>query len=79
MDGDDLRPLPLSMQGELAKLLHRRPSGIFLGGFEQSEIGPDLFRRACLSQRPLERLDQDQKPLAPRDGASEGFILNQRH
>jgi ATP dependent DNA ligase domain len=44
MEGDDLRPLPLSMRkASLAKLLHRRPSGIFLGGFEQGEIGPDLF------------------------------------
>ena len=44
-EGDDLRSLPLSMRkASLAKLLHRRPSGIFLGGFEQGEIGPDLCR-----------------------------------
>ena len=49
MDGDDLRPLPLSIRkASLAKLLHRRPSGIFLSSFEQGEIGPDLFRHACL-------------------------------
>jgi len=49
MDGDDLRPLPLSMRkASLAKLLHRRPSGIFPSSFEQGEIGPDLFRHACL-------------------------------
>jgi ATP-dependent DNA ligase len=48
MDGDDLRPLPLSMRkASLAKLLHRRPDGIFTGSFEQGEIGPDLFRKAC--------------------------------
>jgi ATP-dependent DNA ligase len=31
----------------LEKLLHRRPDGIFTGSFEQGEIGPDLFRKAC--------------------------------
>ena len=45
MDGDDLRDLPLSkpiLPGCL-----RRPDGIFLSDFEQGEIGPDLFRKAC--------------------------------
>jgi bifunctional non-homologous end joining protein LigD len=28
-------------------LLERRPDGIFLSDFEQGEIGPDLFRKAC--------------------------------
>ena len=46
---DDLRPLPLSMRKAiLARLLHRRPDGIFTGSFEQGEIGPELFRHACL-------------------------------
>jgi hypothetical protein len=31
----------------LARLLARRPDGIFLAPFEQGEIGPDLFRKAC--------------------------------
>jgi hypothetical protein len=40
MDGDDLRPMPLSMRkASLAKLLHRRPDSIFTGSFEQGEIG----------------------------------------
>ena len=48
MDGDDLRKLPLSMRKtNLARLLARRPEGIFLSPFEQGEIGPDLFRKAC--------------------------------
>jgi ATP-dependent DNA ligase len=48
MDGDDLRHLPLSMRkATLARLLARRPDGIFLSEFEQGEIGPDLFRKAC--------------------------------
>jgi hypothetical protein len=29
------------------KLLARRPDGIFVAPFEQGEIGPDLFRKAC--------------------------------
>jgi bifunctional non-homologous end joining protein LigD len=48
MDGDDLRNLPLSMRkANLARLLARRPDGIFMSEFEQGEIGPDLFRKAC--------------------------------
>jgi bifunctional non-homologous end joining protein LigD len=48
MDGDDFRDLPLSMRKtNLARLLARRPDGIFVSDFEQGEIGPDLFRKAC--------------------------------
>jgi bifunctional non-homologous end joining protein LigD len=45
---DDLRGLPLSMRKtNLARLLARRPDGIFVASFEQGEIGPHLFRKAC--------------------------------
>ena len=48
-DGEDLRRLPLSMRkASLARLLARRVDGIVLSDFEQGEIGPDLFRHACL-------------------------------
>ena len=48
-DGEDLRRLPLNMRkANLARLLARRVDGIFLSDFEQGEIGPDLFRHACL-------------------------------
>ena len=48
-DGEDIRKLPLSMRkASLARLLARRVDGIFLSDFEQGEIGPDLFRHACL-------------------------------
>ena len=30
-----------------ARLLARRPDGIFLSDYEQGEIGPDLVRAAC--------------------------------
>jgi bifunctional non-homologous end joining protein LigD len=47
-DGDDMRQLPLSMRKtNLARLLARRPDGIFIAPYEQGEIGPDLFRVAC--------------------------------
>jgi bifunctional non-homologous end joining protein LigD len=38
LDGEDLRG---------ARLLARRPDGIFVAPTEQGEIGPDLFRKAC--------------------------------
>jgi bifunctional non-homologous end joining protein LigD len=48
LDGDDTRSLPLSMRKtNLARLLARRPDGIFVAPFEVGEIGPDLFRKAC--------------------------------
>ena len=48
-EGDDLRKLPLSMRkANLARLLARRADGIHVAPFEQGEIGPDLFRHACL-------------------------------
>ena len=46
--GDDLRKLPLHLRKtNLARLLARRPKGMFVSDFEQGEIGPDLFRAAC--------------------------------
>jgi len=48
-EGDDLRKLPLSMRkASLARRLARRVNGIFLSDFERGEIGPDLFRHACM-------------------------------
>jgi len=44
MDGVDLGDLPLSIRKtSLARLLHRRPDGIFQISYEQGEIGPQLF------------------------------------
>jgi hypothetical protein len=48
LEGEDLRGLPLSMRKtNLARLLARRPDGIFIAPFEQGEIGPELFEAAC--------------------------------
>ena len=35
-------------EGCRRRLLARRVDGIFLSDFKQGEIGPDLFRHACL-------------------------------
>jgi bifunctional non-homologous end joining protein LigD len=48
LGGDDLRRLLLSMRKtNLARLLARRPDGVFVAPFEQGEIGPELFGAAC--------------------------------
>jgi ATP-dependent DNA ligase len=48
LDGADLRELPLfERKDRMAKLLHRRPEGIFVAPFEAGEIGPQLFEAAC--------------------------------
>jgi hypothetical protein len=48
-DGDDIRKLPLTMRKtNLARLLARRVDGIFISDFERGEIGPELFRLACI-------------------------------
>ena len=47
-DGEDLRKLPLTAEEQSARLLARRVDGVHLATFEQGEIGPDLFRHACL-------------------------------
>jgi ATP-dependent DNA ligase len=47
--GDDHRRLPLSLRKQnLAALLARRSDGIHAAPYELGEIGPDLFRHACL-------------------------------
>ena len=62
LDGDDLRGLPLSMRkANLQRLLARRPDGIFLSDFEQGEIGPALFRKACLEGLVSKRSDRPSK------------------
>ena len=56
----------------LAQLLARRVDGIFLSDFEQGEIGPDLFRHACLLG--LEGLVSKHKDRPYRDGAMEQVV-----
>jgi bifunctional non-homologous end joining protein LigD len=80
MDGDDLRDLPLSMRkANLARLLARRPDGIFLSEFEQGEIGPDLFRKAC--EFGLEGLVSKHRDRPYRGGRQKHWIKvkNRKH
>jgi ATP-dependent DNA ligase len=63
LGGDDLRSLPLHLRKQnLAQLLARRPDGITVAPFERIEIGPDLFRAACCSDRHSR---QEPTPLIP--------------
>jgi bifunctional non-homologous end joining protein LigD len=80
MDGDDLRDLPLSMRkANLARLLARRADGIFMSEFEQGEIGPDLFRKAC--EFGLEGLVSKHCDRPYRGGRSKHWIKvkNRKH
>jgi len=56
----------------LARLLARRPDGIFVAPFEQGEIGPDLFRAAC--KMGLEGLVSNRRDRPYRAGRSPGWI-----
>ena len=78
-DGDDRRKLPLTMRKtDLARLLARRVDGIFLSDFEQGEIGPDLFRHACLMG--LEGLVSKLRDRPYRPGRSPNWVKNKnRH
>src|SRR5215469_3439220 len=80
LDGDDLRNLPLSMRkANLARLLARRPDGIFISDFEQGEIGPGLFRAAC--RMGLEGLVSKRSDRPYRGGRSKDWIKikNRQH
>ena len=80
MDGGDLRKLPLSMRkANLARLLARRPEGIFVNPFEQGEIGPDLFRAAC--RMGLEGLVSKRRDRSYQAGRSKHWVevKNRQH
>ncbi len=73
LDGDDLRALPLSMRkSNLSRLLRGRPDGIFQAPFEQGEIGPKLFRKAC--EFGLEGLVSKHRERAYRPGPSPNWV-----
>ena len=80
LGGEDLRQLPVSLRKtNLARLLARRVDGIFLSDFEQGEIGPDLYRHACLMG--LEGLVSKHKDRPYRAGRSPHWIKikNRKH
>ena len=63
----------------LARLLARRPDGIFVAPFEQGEIGPDLFRAAC--DMGLEGLVSKRRDRPYQGGRSRHWIKvkNRKH
>ncbi|WP_342737439.1 RNA ligase family protein [Bradyrhizobium sp. B117] len=74
-DGDDYRRLPLSLRKpNLARLLRGRSEGIQAAPFEQGEIGPDLFRHACIMG--LEGMVSKQVDRAYREGRCDHWIKN---
>jgi ATP-dependent DNA ligase len=80
LDGEDLRGLPLSMRKtNLARLLARRPDGIFVAPAEQGEIGPDLFRAAC--RMGLEGLVSKRRDRPYQAGRSKHWVKvkNRQH
>src|SRR5258705_10439782 len=73
LDGEDLRKFPLHLRKtNLARLLARRPEGIFVSDFEQGAIGPDLFRQAC--KFGLEGLVSKRRESVYRGGRSPDWI-----
>ena len=73
LEGEDLRKLPLHLRkNNLARLLARRPKGIFVSDFERGEIGPDLFRQVC--KFGLEGLVSKHKDRPYRGGRSPHWI-----
>jgi bifunctional non-homologous end joining protein LigD len=80
LEGDDLRDLPLSVRKvNLARLLARLPDGIFVSDFEQGEIGPELFRKAC--EFGLEGLVSKHRDRPYRGGRQKHWIKvkNRKH
>ena len=61
-----------SAPSELLVLANLRVDGIFLSDFEQGEIGPDLFRHACLMG--LEGLVSKHKDRPYRAGRSPHWV-----
>jgi hypothetical protein len=59
-----------------SRLLARRVDGIFLSDFEQGEIGPDLFRHACLLG--LEGMVSKHRESSYRGGRFDRWI-NRQH
>ena len=73
-----MRKLPLHLRKtNLARLLARRPEGIFVSDFEQGEIGPDLFRHAC--KFGLEGMVSKRRESRYRAGRSPDWIKVKNH
>jgi bifunctional non-homologous end joining protein LigD len=78
--GEDLRKLPLHLRKtSLARLLARRPEGIFVNPFERGEIGTELFLAAC--RMGLEGLVSKHRERPYQAGRSRHWIKvkNRKH
>jgi bifunctional non-homologous end joining protein LigD len=66
-------------KSNLARLLARRPDGIFVAPFETGEIEPDLFRAAC--RMGLERLVSKRRDRPYQSGRSKHWmkVKNRTH
>lgn len=66
-------------KSNLARLLARRPEGVFINPFERGELGPDLFRAAC--KLGLEGLVSKRRDRQYQAGRSKYWIKvkNRRH
>ena len=72
-DGDDFRKLPLSMRKtNLQRLLAAGSTASTSAPFEVGEIGPELFRHACLMG--LEGLVSKHRDSLYRAGRSDRWI-----
>ncbi len=69
----------LSLRKDQPRLLRSRSEGIFIAPFETGEIGPDLFRHACLMG--LEGMVSKHRESTYRGGRSPRWIKvkNQQH
>jgi bifunctional non-homologous end joining protein LigD len=73
LDGDDLRNLPLHLRkNNLARLLARRPDGIFVAPYEEGDIGVELFPHAC--EKGLEGFVSKQRDRPYRSGPSKHWV-----
>jgi len=65
-------------KASLARLAGRI-DGIFPSDFEQGEIGPDLFRHACLMGLEGMGFETSGPPISRRPIAALGRVKNRRH
>ena len=80
LDGDDLRKLPLSMRkANLARLLARRPEGIFISPFEQGEIGPRSVSQGLRVWPRRPGVETSRRPIPGRQVQALTKIKNRQH
>jgi bifunctional non-homologous end joining protein LigD len=80
LDGEDLRRLPLSLRKtNLARLLARRPDGIFVAPFEQGEIGPTCSGLPATWGWRVWSPSASIAPIAAGEGPDRVKVKNRKH